>query len=178
MDINTTLSLFIAKYVGRAADYDGFYGAQCYDLVQFWSKELGGSPFVGMYAKDIYGQLPHQYISIENTIEAVPEPGDIIVWSGKYNNGPGHTGIAVDSISQDTFNAFVQNDPVGELCTIKKYNYSFVRGWLRFKRQNIPENQANNALQECLRQHGQLVEKLNKQDRFINTIKEGLRILQ
>lgn len=38
----TLLTNFIARWINRYADWDGVYGAQCFDLIQFWSAELQG----------------------------------------------------------------------------------------------------------------------------------------
>ena len=46
---------FFEKYNNKYVDYDGFYGTQCVDLVQYYNKEVvGGSFLAGEGAADIW----------------------------------------------------------------------------------------------------------------------------
>lgn len=123
---------------GMSLDYDGVYGAQCFDLIQAWNRDWLNSPYwiTGEFAYQIYGQLPNIYTSIPNTPEAVPQKGDIVVWAKAYNGFAGHTGVATGKGDTNTFECFEQNDPTGSVCHLKIYNYNHVVGWLRFKTQS------------------------------------------
>ena len=129
---------FLTQYNNKYVDFDGYYGAQCFDLIQYWSKYIGGHRFGGGYAKEIYNQPGSFYVQVPNTPTAVPKAGDIIVWSGDFNpqyiNGvlvkPGHTGIASGKGDVNTFECFEQNDPTGSNSHLKTYNYNHVIGWL------------------------------------------------
>lgn len=134
-----TFDEFVSKYNGKYLDWDNFYGAQCVDLVQFWSQALGGPRFTGD-AKDIAGQTRGFYDWIPNTAEAVPQAGDIVVWEGSYNGGPGHVGIATGWGSTNLFEVFEQNNPTGSPAHTSRRNYNHVAGWLRKKGVN---NMAN-----------------------------------
>ena len=122
---------FFAKNNGKFLDFDGKYGAQCVDLVQYWSQAIGGPLFTGLHAKDMYKQSPNFYTWIANTAAAVPQKGDIVVWSGAYNGGDGHIGIATGTGDTKTFEVFEQNDPLGSNSHLKTYTYANVLGWGR-----------------------------------------------
>lgn len=124
---------FLSQYINKYLDFDGYYGAQCFDLVQYWSRYIGGHRFGGMYAKEIYDQPGSFYIQVPNTPDAVPIAGDIVVWGGGYNGGAGHTGVATGKGDVNTFECFEQNDPLGSNSHLRVYNYNYVRGWLRAK---------------------------------------------
>lgn len=126
-----TLQEFINKYNGQYVDFDGYYGPQCVDLAQFWSKNLGGPQFTGD-AADIYGQGSPFYTSIPNTPDAVPVPGDIVIWGGALNGGPGHIAVFVSGNSS-SFSSFDQNWPLNSPCHIQYHNYNYVVGWLHPK---------------------------------------------
>lgn len=123
-------NVFFNKYNNKYCDFDGAYGAQCVDLVEFWGKLLA-APVLAGDAKDFQDQTLGFYIWIPNTPDNNPRVGDIVVWSGDYNNDGGHCGIATGKGDTNTFEVFVQNDPLGANCQLKTYNYTDVVGWLR-----------------------------------------------
>ena len=137
---------FLNQYNNKFVDFDGYYGAQCFDLVQYWSKYIGGHRFGGGYAKEIYSQPGTFYIQVPNTPLAVPKAGDIIVWSGNYNGGPGHTGIATGKGDVNTFECFEQNDPTYSNSHLKTYNYNHVIGWLSPKAVTQPLTEKEKVL--------------------------------
>lgn len=126
---------FFKTFNNKSLDYDGYYGGQCFDLIQAWNIDWLGCPnwITGDYAYQIYGQLPQYYDSIANTPDAIPQKGDIIVWAKAYNGFAGHTGVANGVGDTNTFECFEQNDPTGTVCHVKKYTYNNVTGWLRWK---------------------------------------------
>lgn len=164
MSIKDSFDSFFKKWNGKVADFDGYYGGQCYDLAQFWTKEIGGHLFVGLYAKDIYSQPKDFYIQIPNTPEAVPQVGDIVVWAGTFNSykdkngklvaGPGHVAIATGNGDTKAFEVFSQNDPTGAKCILKTYKYDHVIGWLRKKEDECQKkiDELNEQLIEMKRQ--------------------------
>jgi len=127
------LNDFINRYNGKPADYDGYYGTQCVDLVQFWCKENGWPRFSGN-AKDIFGQHPNEFDQIRNTSSAIPKAGDILVW-GEGLGPYGHTAIFVEGDVYN-FRSFDANFPLGTLPHIQAHNYYALIGWLHPK-QNI-----------------------------------------
>ncbi len=126
---------FFGKYDQKGIDYDLYYGFQCMDLYRQFVKECLGfpqSPPVNG-AKDVWTTYLTEYFDrILNTIDAIPQKGDIIIWGvgvGTY----GHIAICKDG-TQTEFTSFDQNWPVGSLCHFQKHNYTNVLGWLRVKK--------------------------------------------
>jgi len=155
---------FLAKYQNKSNDFDGYYGSQCFDLFQFYNRDVVGAPFVtGAGAKDIWNTYPKDfYERIDNTPTAYPKKGDVVIWGSAY--GPyGHVAIASEdgNPQTDSFTVLSQNDPAGVPSIYKTYSdWKGVLGWLR------PKPKAEDPLQACLRQHGELVkenESLKKQ---------------
>ena len=125
---------FLKKYngqsnVGNTPENKG----ECVGLVSVWIENLG-LPHIWGHAKDLYKNAdPKSFEKIPNTPTAVPQKGDIIVWSEKYNGTFGHTGIVTGTGNVNNFEAFEQNDPLGSNCHLKMYSYFAVVGWLRPK---------------------------------------------
>lgn len=159
-----TFDEFLAKYQNKSNDFDGYYGAQCFDLFQFYNRDVVGAPFVtGAGAKDIWNTYPKDfYERIDNTPTAYPKKGDVIIWGSAY--GPyGHVAVASEdgNPQTDSFTVLSQNDPAGVPSIYKTYtSWVGVLGWIR------PKPKAEDPLQACLRQHTELVtqvETLKKQ---------------
>lgn len=137
------LAQFVAENNGQGLDFDGYYGDQCVDLVQFWAKNLGTHTFYGD-AKDIIDQAGSDYIRINNTPDNFPSEGDIVVWraNGKVTGPAGHVDIAYGNCTRDSYDGFDQNwlgHQYSEI--IKNHPYSDVVGWLHPK---ILDNQEVN----------------------------------
>jgi hypothetical protein len=116
--MDAKLQVFILRWTGIAADFDGKYGAQCFDLIQFWSQAIGGPFITGATAKDIANFQNPFYTWVPNSPSNAPAPGDIFVYGepwGKYvdANGNtqycGHTGVVVTA-DANTVTIFEQND--------------------------------------------------------------------
>jgi len=131
-----TFQEFLNKYngqikIGNTLENKG----ECVGLVSVWQDNLG-IPHEYGNAMDFLNNADKKYFDIiSNTPTAIPVKGDIIVWSKKYNNTFGHVGIATGTGNLNTFEAFIQNDPLNSNCHLKTYNYINVLGWLRFKPQ-------------------------------------------
>jgi len=150
-----TLKEFIANNNGKKVDFDGNYGAQCFDLFQFYNRDVVGGSFVGGEgAKDIWNTYPKNlYTKVANTPTGIPPVGSVIIWGSDY--GPwGHVAIVTEA-NVDTFKALSQNDPIGRETHIKSYpNYNGVLGWL------VPNKQVvTNELEACLLAHKEAVTK-------------------
>ena len=128
---------FVAQFNGTSVEVvDASNKYQCFDLAVAWVQWLGlQNSFQHLYAYSIYSsptELTKQNFElIENTPLAVPQEGDIVVWSKKYNGTAGHVAIATGKGDINQFFAFSQNDPIGAVSQIKKYKYDNVLGWLR-----------------------------------------------
>ena len=127
-------SEFLNKYngqqnVGNTTENKG----QCVGLVAVWIDALS-LPHVWGNAADLFANADEKFFDkILNTPEAIPQAGDIIVWSAKFNGTVGHTGIATGTADMNTLECFEQNDPLKSNCHLKVYKYSYVTGWLRPK---------------------------------------------
>lgn len=123
---------FLKQFNGKPIDYDGVYGAQCFDLIQEWNVNWLHNPFIpGAYAKQIMDADRPGYTRVYNTATNYPTEGCIIVWDGNYNGGPGHTGVSTKNSNQNLMEVFEQNDPTGSVSHVKTYNYNHVTGWLK-----------------------------------------------
>ena len=116
--------------IGKAYDFDGAFGIQCFDLINQYAHDLFGVSFTGTYAKDLMqtGNVGGFRV-IPNTVGFLPQPGDIFV----YNYGiAGHTGIVLESVTNSGFvgvdqNGGAQNEP----STKRNFNYSGFAGVVR-----------------------------------------------
>ena len=73
--------------VGKALDYDGYYGAQCADFIAYYCQYLGASPIWGNAIDYTKNAIPAGWQRIQG---AIPQKGDILV----YTNSPyGHVAI-------------------------------------------------------------------------------------
>ena len=118
---------------------------QCFDLVVQYCMDVVGLPitiFNGLsYAKQIWTPSTtlavQKFDFIENTPTAIPQQGDIGVWSGYYQSwwggGAGHTAVATGRGDLNTAEWFEQNDPTGTYSHLRWYNYNCILGWLRVK---------------------------------------------
>lgn len=135
-------STFLVNYYGQFVDFDGFYGYQCVDLINQWCFDALGitdpiAELPGATAAAIYAAFTSDAIfdKIDYVAGTFPQLGDIVFWGSGYVGGDGHTGVATSIANSSSFDCFEQNDPVGQSCLIKTYNYNNVVGWLRFKNQ-------------------------------------------
>lgn len=136
MEINE----FFDTYNQGRVDFDGAYGYQCVDLYRKYCKEVLNVEEQGPLVEGAY-QLWTNYRSedfypIENTPEAVPELGDVIIWNKTPQMAWGHVAIFKEG-NVSKFLSFDQNWPVGSACHFQNHNYSNVRGWLRPKNLNL-----------------------------------------
>lgn len=98
MTVNKTKAQAIAylnTLKGYWWDFDGAFGAQCFDLANMYWNYLTGGRLAGYYAKDIpfknnFTGLANVY---ENTPSFLPQKGDICVLHSGYGGGAGHVFI-------------------------------------------------------------------------------------
>ena len=129
-----TLTQFIERYngvgnVGTTTENTG----ECVGIIQKWLKNIApDAPYTWGHAKDLLINADrNSYEVIENTPDAVPEAGDVIVWKQGFNGTFGHTAIVVKG-NVATFEVFEQNNPLNSPCRLHTYpNYAYVEGWLR-----------------------------------------------
>ena len=91
---------FINEYYAKSFDYDGVSGVQCVDLIKMYlDKVFGIKPSAWGNAKDYYENLnnlpiKNYFTRIPNTIDLIPQKGDICVWGTGLGNKYGHISIA------------------------------------------------------------------------------------
>ena len=137
-----TYDEYFKQNKGKYIDFDGAYGVTCFDLANDYTvKVIGGKPFVGMYAWQIYENFNSQpskdlFTRIANTPSFVPQKGDIIVWSAGLNGEAGHVAVCTGDGDTSWFRSYEQNwDGCGECCTLHDHNYNYILGVLRPKDQ-------------------------------------------
>ena len=74
------LQEFINKWNGKYADFDGWYGAQCVDIVQYYREALDLPKFRGN-ADEWVAYRSSRTEWVPNTPTNYPSPGDIVVLS-------------------------------------------------------------------------------------------------
>lgn len=120
---------FIAKYNGKAIDYDGVAGVQCVDLIDLYLRDVLG--ITGIYvngARDFYNKFSNYpkltavFERIPNTRTLVDYPADIVIWGG---GTWGHCGLANGKGNIDNFSTYEQNT-LGkhEPTTLIKHTYN------------------------------------------------------
>lgn len=140
------LNQFVENLQGQFVEVsykDAIY--QCMDLAYNWVFCLGfpKSTIQHTYAYEVFTSpnattLEHFEI-IPNSLTAIPQDGDLVVWSNKY--GPaGHIAIALGGGNTDKFWCFEQNNPLGSNAHLRERSYTNVLGWLRPRiPQEVPE---------------------------------------
>lgn len=82
------------------------------------------------------GQYPESYDRIPNSPSAVPQPGDIIIWSPflSGSGGAGHIAVCLQPLpGTGTFISVDQNWGGNKTVHKVTHNYNYVVGWLRIK---------------------------------------------
>lgn len=143
-----TFDEFFTKYNGVGIDADHVYGNQCVDLIKSYFAQVLGLPFMTGNAIDYWTNYPAaNFDRIVNTITAVPQKGDIMIWDKSTSMPYGHISICTWA-NLFWFVSFDQNWPtqgytdkngdfIGTgVCHLVNHNYlrPKVLGWLRFKK--------------------------------------------
>lgn len=164
--LNTFISNLNGQFV-EVSDRTNIY--QCLDLVYLWvfALDIPKATIRRLYAYEVYDKaddLTRQYFElIGNTPDAIPQPGDLVVWNNKY--GPaGHIAIATGEGNTTSFMCFEQNNPLGTNAHVQLRKYTNVVGFLR------PKNQQK-ADPKIVELEGQIGEWA----RLFDNIKEHLR---
>lgn len=109
---------------------------QCVQAVCFYVV-ANNKPVIWADAYQWYAsnQFPDQYDRIANTPNAVPQPGDIIVWlpSLPGSGGAGHIAVCERSLPGTGTFISIDSNWGGKTVHRVTHNYNYVCGWLRFK---------------------------------------------
>lgn len=138
-----TLDQFVQRWTQQYSDFDGWYGAQCVDLINFYHRDVIGGSFVPAEgAKDWFENFPKtasdKYDKITNNMNdpnQLPSRGDIVIWGGRLagSGGYGHIAIVL-SADKKGFTSFDQNFPTGSLPHQQYHTWTeTVLGWLHPK---------------------------------------------
>lgn len=129
---------------GIHIDEDGYYGAQCWDVVARYAREVVGCPSFPTGSGGAEGlfrifadPIPQYFDRIANNpndATQLPRKGDVIVWQASFSPPYGHTALV---ISADAGGVRVLeqngNNPGGNAYQITR-NFVGVSGWLRPKK--------------------------------------------
>jgi hypothetical protein len=134
---SAAVAAFVAAHVGTTIS-DG--GTQCVALANTYMDEVLHTPNtvswgVGsawqMFDKAKISPQSDHWTAIANTPDAVPESGDLIIWSSAVGGGDGHVALCV-SADLTVLHTFDQNYGTPADAELQTHGYSNVRGWIRF----------------------------------------------
>lgn len=133
----------LQEYIKYALDkkrieYHSFGGPathyQCVDLANdYITKVWGLKAIIGTDAKDFHKKLSDGMEFVKNTIDYLPSPGELPIWSGRVGGGAGHIAITTEKGKQTTFKSLDQNWSKKQLITLESHNYNNVLGFIRKK---------------------------------------------
>lgn len=108
-----TLEKFVKQYEGKKVDYDGYYGAQCVDLVRLYIRLVWGLPqpknIISAYeAYTHWLRCGDGFNEISWKSITKITRGDIIVFPLTDTNPHGHIAIVLD-VTRDEVLCFEQN---------------------------------------------------------------------
>lgn len=145
-----TIQQFFDANLGKGLDFDHYYGDQCVDLAQYYNRDVVGGPVLTGNAADIWTSYPQQtYTRIANSPSGVPMLGDIVIWDGSLNGGPGHIAVFKEG-DANHFTSFDQNWPLASLCHFQSHDYAKVLGWLHPIAPSTPPSPVPSDLQAQL----------------------------
>lgn len=133
-----TVDAFVAKYNGGYWDYDGYYGAQCVDLFEFYNRDVVGAPTIyADYAYQLYANFPAPAPTYYDRLgpSATPVKGDVAVWGSSLpgSQGAGHVAIVLGVVNSTTLQVIQQNAPVGAPTGVGNISTAYLLGYLRPK---------------------------------------------
>lgn len=125
--------------LGQSLDYDGQYSAQCVDFFNFYYKYITGrNPYADGFgvpgAKDLWNVRVGHFDYIQNNpndYNQLPEPGDIMIYSGSM---PGTGGYGHVAIVGEAKNVYYDQNYGGMY--VKRNTRAFngyELGWMRYK---------------------------------------------
>jgi len=138
---------------------------QCTDLANdYIDKVWGLKAIIGTDAKDFPEKRTQGMEYVINTVDYLPEAGELAVWSAKVGGFAGHIAVVLKKGLQATFQSLDQNWSKPLFITKENHSYTNVRGFIR-KKESMP---ATDPLKECLSQHSKLVTEATKKDKTID----------
>jgi hypothetical protein len=136
---------FINKWLGKAIDWDGLYGAQCVDMVAQYCTD-NGKPVAYANAKD-WANHPALQGAFNWTTNnpadpnQLPNRGDIVVFSGNQpgSGGYGHIDIFDMKVNTNVWQGLDQNWNGAYVHFVPNHVWTYVLGWWTAKPTPAPE---------------------------------------
>lgn len=124
------LDSFVGKYIGRAIDTDGAYGAQCVDLVDLFNTETVGGAKIWGNGNQWFsnGGANPSYMQIGAGSPA--QAGDIACWGSFYGGGYGHVAVVIQDLG-GSLSVFTQNPGPAHFDKLSKQG---LQGYLRARK--------------------------------------------
>ena len=91
---------WLNQSVGKQYNFDGWYGAQCFDSANAgWSQLFPGERLKGYSAKNIptANNFKGKATVYNNTESFLAKPGDMVVFNGSYGGGHGHVAWVLEA---------------------------------------------------------------------------------
>lgn len=147
MDINSAVDAFVKRHPTHI-DEDGYYGAQCWDVVAAYAREVFNCPSFPTGsggAEGLYRLFQDPIPQYFDKVQGNYKKGDIIVWTKEWSAPYGHTALCL-GFDGTTLTVFEQNgnNPGGDPYTIKR-SLTGVSGALRPKGNKMNKEQATEA---------------------------------
>lgn len=103
---------YLKSLEGKYLDYDGWYGAQCYDLANYYWSYISGRTLQGEKAKDIPNDNNFEGLATvyENTVDFKAQEGDIVIFNENYGAGCGHVAVVLNGNYDGNYMQFVSLD--------------------------------------------------------------------
>ncbi|WP_278925351.1 SH3 domain-containing protein [Staphylococcus auricularis] len=171
---------YIKSLEGQCWDYDGAYGAQCFDLANMYWDKLFRHGLKGQGAVDIpnvndFNGEAHVY---NNTPEFKAKAGDLVVFNRNYGGGYGHVAIVMNGNYDENLqtmrtldqNWFGGGEAMTEPAQYIIHDYDFPMWFIRpiYK----SENDDKKATQSATRSTKSSKKKKNKKPKKLNYIKD------
>lgn len=130
--VKTKLSEFMKAHTGKTIDITGMYGGQSPDLAAAWMNMLTNREhFPATHAQELADIRFDGFRWHDVAGGTLPEPGDLVVWSGEHGSegAPGYGHVAV-FISDDE-DLFVFTQSPGP-CSTRWLSPRGLLGWHRY----------------------------------------------
>jgi uncharacterized protein YukE len=108
---------FVSKWGNQKIDYDGAFGAQCFDVFRQYNHDVTGAPdstaHTSIKASAIYTDFDHNglspYYDRIAASQGSPQPGDVIVYGSNDPSGYGHVAVVTEVGTNGQYKALEQN---------------------------------------------------------------------
>jgi hypothetical protein len=138
-----TVDDFINQTNNTHIDEDGYYGAQCWDLVARYARVVVGCPSFPTGSGGAEGlfrifadPIPQYFDRIANNPSdpnQLPQKGDVIVWQASFSPPYGHTALVISANSAGVTVLEQNGNNPGGNAYIKQRGWVGISGWLRPK---------------------------------------------